>query len=220
MRGYIGAWRGSIFEELDHPREYFIDEAAGELYYFHNASSPSPSDGTPPPAGAVAVGLLHELLTVTGTAATPAAGISLRGLTFTASNPTFLSQPFKAPSGGDWSFANTAAIVAQGTTALTLDGCRLHELGGNGLLLRGWHRQATVSNCSFDRLGDNAIVTCGTSNLADLSALDVPAGTTIENSVFSNLGVQVKQAGGLYSALSANHTLRGNLFYNGPRAGT
>jgi hypothetical protein len=116
------------------------------------------------------------------------------------------------------SFANTAAIVAQGTAGLRLDGCRLHELGGNGLLMRGWHRGAIISNSTFDRLGDSAIVTCGNSNLADLSQLDVPAGTKIVDNIFSNLGIEVKQAGGLYSALSANHTLSGNLFYNMPRA--
>ena len=95
----------------------------------------------------------------------------------------------------------------------------MYELGGNGLLLRGWNRGALIVNSSFDRLGDNAIVTCGNSGLADLSKLDVPAGTTIVGNIFSNLGVEVKQAGGVYSALSANHTLRSNIFYNLPRAG-
>ena len=46
----------------------------------------------------------------------------------------------------------------------------------------------------------------------------MPAGTTLQGNIFSNLGIEVKQAGGLYSALSANHTLRSNIFYNLPRA--
>ena len=46
----------------------------------------------------------------------------------------------------------------------------------------------------------------------------MPAGTTLQGNIFSNLGMEVKQAGGLYSALSANHTLRSNIFYNLPRA--
>ena len=82
---------------------------------------------------------------------------------------------------GDWSFANTGAVVAEGVRALTVESCALRELGGNGLLLRGWARDATIRNCSFDRLGDNAIVTCGNAQLADLSALDVPVGTTIKH---------------------------------------
>ena len=177
------------------------------------------SPGTPPPGGAVAMATLEQLVSVTGTAAAPATNITLRGLTLTGSRPTYLSRPFKAPSGGDWSFANTAALVVEGAQQFTLDECSLHELGGNGLLLRGWNRDVTVSNSSFDRLGDSGIVTCGNADLADLSKLDVPAGTRIVGNRFSNLGIEVKQAGGLYSALSANHTVQGNLFYNMPRAG-
>ena len=85
---------------------------------------------------------------------------------------------------GDWSFANTAAIVAEGTRALSLDNCSLRELGGNGLLIRGWNRDTRVSDSSFDRLGDNAIVTCGNADLADLSKLDVPG--TAARHVFAN----------------------------------
>lgn len=48
---------------------------------------------------------------------------------------------------------------------------------------------------------------------------DVPVDTLIVGNVFSNLGVEVKQAGGVYSALSANHTITGNMFFNMPRAG-
>lgn len=162
---------------------------------------------------------LEELVTITGAAATdPVRNVSLRGLKITGSRPTFLTRPFKAPSGGDWSFANTAAVVAEGTEGLIVDGCSMHELGGNALLIRGWNRGALVSNSSFDRLGDNAIVTCGNAQLADLSKRDVPANTTIVGNIFSNLGIEVKQAGGLYSALSANHTLRSNIFFNLPRA--
>ena len=40
-----------------------------------------------------------------------------------------------------------------------------------------------------------------------------------QGNVFSNVGVEIKQAGGLYSALSANHTLKRNIIFNGPRAG-
>ena len=75
---------------------------------------------------------LEVLLTVTGSAASPAEGITLRGLTFTGAQPTFLSDAgFKAPSGGDWSFANTGALVAEGVRSLTLDDCALRELGSH-----------------------------------------------------------------------------------------
>jgi hypothetical protein len=121
--------------------------------------------------------------------------------------------------GGDWSFANTAAIVAEGVRNLRVAGCSVDNLGGNGILLRGWSRDAVFANTTFTRLGDSGIVTCGNSDYADLSKLEVPANTRFEGNVFSEIGTEVKQAGGVYSALSANHTFVNNLFYNMPRAG-
>jgi hypothetical protein len=154
--------------------------------------------GTPPPPGAVAVTSLAELVTITGTAGAPVTNVTFRGVAFTGTKPTYLDKPFKAPSGGDWSFADTAAVVAEGTQGFTVDGCALHQLGGNALLLRGWNRNAAVVDSDFDRLGDSAIVSCGKAALADLSALDVPANTRIEGNIFSNVGIEVKQAGGLH----------------------
>jgi hypothetical protein len=203
----------NIREELDAPREYFIDDATSEVYIFLNDSS------SPPRVGSVTVASLEGLITITGSAENPAVGIALNGLTITGNRPSYLSKPYKAPSGGDWSFANTAAVIASGVRGLTINECVFHHLGGNGLLLRGWSRDAHIVNSTFDHVGDSGIVTCGDVELADLSSLTVPANTLIEGNIFSNIGVEIKQAGGLYAALSANHTVSRNLFYNGPRAG-
>lgn len=203
----------NIREELDAPREYFIDDATSEVFVFLNESS------SPPRVGRVAVASLEELITITGSAENPAVGIAFNGLTITGNQPSYLSKPFKAPSGGDWSFANTAAVIASGVRGLTINECEFRHLGGNGLLLRGWSRDARIVNSTFDHVGDSGIVTCGDVELADLSSLTVPANTLIEGNIFSNVGVEIKQAGGLYSALSANHTVSRNLFFNGPRAG-
>jgi len=71
---------------------------------------------------------------------------------------------------------------------------------------------------TFTRLGDSAIVTAGVVAGQDLSAGDVPAGTLVDGCLFAELGVHVKQAGALYSALSANTTFTRNVAYNLPRA--
>ena len=216
-RGYGGG--GAFFvegieEELDYVGEYYIDQQSRELFLYYNETS-----GTPPPPNTVAVATLTTLITISGNSSFPVRNVSLTGLTLTGTTPTFLSRPFTAPSGGDWSFANSAAVVVEGASGLGVEACVLKELAGNALLVRGWARSTRVLDSIFDRVGDSGVVTCGKTDLANLSALEVPVDTRIEGNIFSNLGVEVKQAGGVYSALSANHTIARNIFYNMPRAG-
>jgi hypothetical protein len=50
-------------------------------------------------------------------------------------------------------------------------------------------------------------------------APDFPEGTLVAGNLGREVGVFIKQSGFLYSALSANSTIKGNAFFNGPRAG-
>lgn len=203
----------NIAAELDAPSEWFADGDAGTVDLFWNASS-----GTPPPPGVVSLAALENLITIAGTADAPARDIVFAGLTFTGTQPTYLSTRFVAPSGGDWSFADAAAIKVTGAVGVRISASTFSGLGGNALLLRGWNRGVVIENSTFDRIGDSAIVSAGRATLADLSALDVPVGTRITGSTFSNLGVDVKQSGGVYSALTANMTIDACVFFSLPRA--
>ena len=201
----------NVREELDAPGEWFADE--GTIDIFWNSSG-----GTPPPPGAVSLAALESLITISGTPDAPAADISIEGLTLTGTQPTFLSAKFVAPSGGDWSFSPIAAVSLGGAARVRVSRCAFTALGGNAVLLRGWNRGVVIENSTFDRIGESAIVTVGIAALADLSGLTVPVDTRITGCLFSNVGVDVKQAGGVYSALSANHTISGNVFHSMPRA--
>lgn len=203
----------NIREELDSPGEWFADPDSGTLDLFWNATS-----GTPPPSGEVSVASLENLISITGTPSLPVANVTLIGLTFTGTQSTFLSQKFVAVSGGDWSFADNGGIRITGATNTSVIGCTFSGLGGNGLLLRGWNRDTLILNSTFDRCGDSGIVSAGRSLLANLSTLDVPVNTRISGCRFSNLGIDVKQSGGIYSALSANMSIVSNIFFSLPRA--
>ena len=125
---------------------------------------------------------------------------------------------WNAPSGGDWAFSDAAALRLEGTARVRVSDCTFTALGGNGVLLRGWNRGALLQRTSFSRLGESGVVSAGRAALGDLSALDVPAGTQLVNCSFSDLGVEAKQAGGLNSALSANTSVTGCVFFSLPRA--
>lgn len=171
-----------ILEELDAPGEWmWIPDSPstpggeGSLYLWYNATA-----GTPPPPGSVSLSQVERLITVTGSPSAPASGVSLRGLTLTGSQPTYLARPFRAPSGGDWSFAETAAIVAEGTAGFEVDGCAFLRLGSNGVLIRAWNTGASITNSTFSLLGDSGIVTCGVADLADLSTAQVRSAMGLE----------------------------------------
>jgi hypothetical protein len=204
----------NVRQELDAPREWYAF-SNGTVDLFWPAAS-----GTPPPNDIVslAAGGLEQLIIITGTPTSPAKDIIINGLTFTGTQPTFLARPFVAPSGGDWSFSDASAVYLNGTARTIISDCLFTGIGGNAIILRGWNRDVRIERTIFTRLGESAIVTAGRAYLGNLSALDVPAGTHIINCSFSNLGVDVKQAGGLYSALSANTSVTGSLFYSLPRA--
>jgi hypothetical protein len=145
--------------------------------------------------------------------------LTLVGLTLTATQPTFLTRRFRAPSGGDWSFSEAAAVLLSHTQGALLSNCTLVNLGGNGVYVYGANVGAQVRGCSFSRLGESGVVACGERGiLQDLRGWGVPVGTVVADSLFSELGVFVKQSGAFYAALAANSTVARNIAFNLPRA--
>jgi hypothetical protein len=60
-----------VREELDRPREFFLDRKSKTLYYFHNATA-----GTPPPADGFVATRLRTLLQALRSPSTPVGGSS------------------------------------------------------------------------------------------------------------------------------------------------
>ena len=206
----------NVLEELDSPGEWYYDGENVTLW--HDA----PPGEAPPPAGAPGAPVaaqLEVLINATGSAGSPLTNLSLRGLIFTATQPTFLSRRFRAPSGGDWAFSESAAVVLTHTQGATVEGCAFSALGGNAVLVLGANVGARVEGSTFSRVGESGVVACGERGiLQDLRGRGVPVGTTVVGNVFSELGVFVKQSGAFYAALAANSTVARNIAFNLPRA--
>ena len=130
----------NIFEELDMPGEWFFNASTRQLFFMPNASEP----GQPPPPDAqFVVPTLYRLLTIIGTRDAPAVGVTIRGLGFRDSRPTFM-QPWGVPSGGDWSLHRGAALFVERTIQVTVSDCTFKRLDGNGLQLSGYNRMTEV----------------------------------------------------------------------------
>ena len=61
------------------------------------------------------------------------------------------------PSQGDWALVHTAAVVAKGTANFTMQGCKVTRADGQGVLLEGYHRNASLVRNEFEWIGSHAM---------------------------------------------------------------
>lgn len=221
----------NIFEELDNPGEFFFDKAAGKLYLYHNGT------GAPSAATSVVVPQKQILVNVSGTQWDPVKNVKLTGTKYTAAAYTYM-EPHGVPSAGDWALERMGAVFLQGTEGAIIDGCTFERLDGNAVMISGYNRNATVQNSDFAYIGGNAIASWGYTNetstdrgrpgvaLANAPEAGVdgtdgehPRYNTILGNLAREVGLYEKQSSFYVQAKTAQSTIRGNVFFNGPRAG-
>jgi hypothetical protein len=210
----------NALEFLDAPGEYYYDAAGETLFYFNNAT------GAPALDTVFEVPALATLVRVNASQAAPAVGISLVGLGFKDTAPTYLA-PHAVPSGGDWALERTAAVFAEGTTGLVVRGCNFSRVGGNALMLSGFARGAVLEGNAFRWTGGSAMVAWGRTDEVsaggtlgwDATAGDFPDGTLVRGNLASEIGVWAKQNSCFAAFKAARTTLEGNLCFNVARAG-
>eukprot|EP01044_Picomonas_judraskeda_P007659 COSAG03_NODE_835_length_5677_cov_2.833094_2_plen_190_part_00 len=115
-----------IFEELDSAREWFHDAAAQEIYFIPNSTKTSSSTTQPGnPTEIIAAELQHIVAIVGSSAERPVSNITIRGITFSHSAPTYM-EPYEAVSGGDWSFFRDGAVRIENAVGTTPPGPHTH----------------------------------------------------------------------------------------------
>ena len=140
----------NVFEELDTPKEWFLDRATGTLHFI-------PPAGADPRQLRFEAVVLKQLIELRGTAEQPVRHLTLRGLTFRRAGYTFM-QTDSVPSGGDWRIYRGAAILLTGTESCALEQCRFDGIGGNGVFVQDYNRGAEISGCEFVRIGASAVL--------------------------------------------------------------
>ena len=198
---------------IDAAGEWHFDPVTRTLLMAFNAS-------TLPNATTLYAAQLATVVQVSGAADSPVDNVRLGPqLTFTHTTTDY-TLPYTVPSGGDWSFHAGAAVSLAGTTNVVIQGCRFTRVGGNGLLIGGYNRATSVQGNEFSYAGASGIVVAGLHGFNITGGLpDYPEGTMVTGNLGHELGLFVKQSGFLYSAISANTSIAGNVFFNGPRAG-
>lgn len=135
--------------------------------------------------------------------------------------------PHGVPSAGDFAVARSAAVVMEGTVGVMVADCNITRVDGNGLIISGFNRNATVVGNTFSWVGDNAVVVWGRTNETAANPLEGfdgtdgnhPQDTLIANNVIREIGIYEKQSGWYFQAKAARSVVRDNVMFNAPRNG-
>jgi len=221
----------NVFEELDQAGEFFYDKKSDELYLFYNGT------GAPPADMEVIVPTARLLLNISGSQWNPVRNITIDGITFKSTRYTYMD-PHGVPSAGDWALDRTGAVFLEGTESVTVSSSTFERLDGNGVMISGYNRYATVQDSDFSFIGGNAMVSWGYTNETENSGFPYYAPNTNYpqagvdgtdgnhpryNQILRNnareVGLYEKQSSFYMQAKTAESTISGNVFFNGPRAG-
>jgi hypothetical protein len=194
----------NILEELTAPGEWFVDVPNQKLYLYPN--------GTLNESTQLVASTLITILDVQGD------DISIRGLTFSSTRPTFM-QRYRVPSNGDWAVYNGAAVVASDSSGLSLELCTFRSCGGNGIALVGANFGSTLRYNEFMDIGDSAMVAIGeTSGIDGYSEPRSSNFTSVIGNFIHEIGLIGKQVSGWCQMLAANTLIESNVIFNVPRA--
>eukprot|EP00755_Sulcionema_specki_P008788 Sspe_Gene.41907::Locus_20289_Transcript_1_1_Confidence_1.000_Length_2420::g.41907::m.41907 len=201
----------NLLEELDAANEWYLD--GDTLYYAVNSTEAPPRE--------VELTNRTTLLRVLSSH-----NVSIIGMGFRDTAYTYLD-PHSVPSGGDWALQRAAAVYIEGQVHSTVANCTFERLDGNALMLSGFNRNVTIAHNEFAWIGDTAMAAWGVTDELrdngtkgyDATSGDFPWGTRVVGNLVREVGIWEKQSSAWFQAKTAETTIEGNVFFNGPRAG-
>ena len=220
-----------IFEELDAPHEWFLNNKTHTLYYY-------------PPAGLdlrkanVVATQLRCLVEFRGDDRNPVRWITLKGLTFRQAARTVMDtrEPLLR---SDWAIYRGGAVCFRGAEDCTLEDCFLDQLGGNAVFVSDYNRRVTIRDCHIDQAGANGICFVGDpkavrsplfnysqrNRLEDIDRTagpktdNYPADCLVDDCLIHETGRVEKQTAGVEIDMAQGITVRHCSIYDVPRAG-
>ena len=221
----------NIFEELDAPGEWFLNDKTFTLYFY------PPANTNLRTATFEAVRLPH-LIELRGSEQRPVQWVNFRGLTFRLSTRTFMDN--KEPLlRSDWTTYRGGALFFNGAENCQLEECFLDQLGGNAVFVNMYNRGITIRRCHIARAGGNGIAFVGDpkavrnplfeyqerQNFTDIDTApgprtnNYPSGCVVDDSLIYRTGRVEKQTAGVQISMARNITVRHCSIYDMPRAG-
>ena len=221
----------NIFEELDAPREWFLNFKTHTLYFY-------------PPAGldlknsVVEATRLRTLVEFHGDETNAVKFVTLRGLIFRQAARTVMDtrEPLLRT---DWAIYRGGAIFFNGAEDCALEDSFLDQVGGNAIFVNNYNRRITIHGTQIAKAGASGICFVGDPQAArsplfnynQVQMLDridrtpgpknenYPADCLVDDCLIHLTGRVEKQTAGVEIDLAHNITVRHCSIYDMPRAG-
>jgi len=220
-----------IFEELDAPGEWFLNDPTHVLYFY-------PPAGLDLKTAVVEATRLRTLVEFRGDAAHPVRWITLRGLVFRQAARTVMDtrEPLLR---SDWAIYRGGAIFFNGAEDCELADSFLDQVGGNAIFVNNYNRRVVIRSTHIARAGASGICFVGDPQAArsplfnynqvhQLEEIDrtpgpktdnYPADCLVDDCLIHQTGRVEKQTAGVEIDLARGITVRHCSIYDLPRAG-
>jgi len=228
----------NIFEELNTEGEWFYKEkiisdtlVEAEIYCI-------PLKGVDLKTALVELTVLDELIVVSGSLENPVKSITIRGITFTQTNRTFMKT--KEPLlRSDWTIFRGAAVRMEYAENCTILNCNFEYLGGNAIFISNYNRNHIVKGNLISKIGASGICLVGNPDavrsplfryeesqkyeqldLVPGPATDIyPSKCLISDNLIHHTGSIEKQSAGIEISMASEVSISYNTIYKTPRAG-
>jgi len=221
----------NIFEELDSPGEWFLNDKTHTLYFY-------PPAGLDLASATVEATRLRSLVEFRGSQEKPVRSVILRGLTFCHAARTVMDT--KEPLlRTDWAIYRGGAVFFEGTEDCALEDCFLDQVGGNAVFVNHYNRRVTIRDCQIAKAGASGISFVGdpqaarnplfnynqVNKLEDIDRTpgpksdNYPADCLVDDCLIYLTGRVEKQTAGVEIDLAQSITVRHCSIYDMPRAG-
>ena len=169
---------------MERPGEWHHDHKEGFLYVGVAPGTSSPGDKYGTLYGPTA----QTIFSVQGSQQNPVVGFRASSLIFQHVAPAYL-EPYAVPSGGDYTVHKGGAVLLNGTAHATVDHCLFDGLGGNGVFMNDYTRNASVVANEFRDLGEAAVLMSGSTEWVDGTGGNQPRFNTVAGNYIHNVGL-------------------------------
>ncbi|KAB5388261.1 right-handed parallel beta-helix repeat-containing protein [Bacteroides fragilis] len=221
----------NIFEELDAEGEWYFDKETHTLYFY-------PPRELDLQTALFEVPQTETLFILKGKPGSPVRHVSVDHLELTQTLRTFMktNEPLLR---SDWKIYRGGALIIENAEKCSVNGCYLHDIGGNAIFFSNYNRNHRVSQNHITRIGASAVCFVGSLDAVRSPLFeygksqtweqmdkgtgpltpDYPSDCLVDDNLIHSIGEIEKQGAGIQLSMSARITIRNNSIYDLPRAG-
>lgn len=218
----------NVYEELDHPCEFYYDNKNGVLYVY--------SDTDMSGVHTLCYANQHTLIDVSGCRN----GLSIDNITFRRSDRSTYKGKWSRYLRSDWGYNDLSAFSITDSSNISVSNCAFTDLGDTAMLIRDNSYDIAISDCSFNESLSNGVLILGNPDSTYCTSCwdndnhvtymesdgkcgaknnGYPHNVTISECLFEWLGKEDLQSAGVCISLSHNVTVKNCTLRHLPRAG-